>query len=120
MVKELLSFWQPGMNVVVDRLVLENWNIGVQADVIRMLKDMVSPDRAMANAENQKMETGLAVFPNASDDHNEHIQQHMQEVSKLKQMGDDRTLKRVLDHIQEHQLIMAQSGGMPTGPVVQK
>lgn len=102
------SGYMPGNNPILDRMVVTFWRVGNQREVMKMMEDFRDPDRMIAAAENFKMRNGAFIVPQASDNHQIHIEVHVLEQKRLQAIGDLQAMKNVTDHIDEHRHIMDQ------------
>lgn len=107
-VKELFQFWTPGENPVIDKIIIDNWTIGMQRDVVSDLENLKSADRLIAQGENQKIRRGEFVSVDLNENHDEHMEVHSQEAKRMKEIGDAEGLERVNRHIEEHQLMIEE------------
>lgn len=108
-VMELIkSGYMPGNNPILDRIVVTFWRIGNQREVMKMMEDFRDPDRMIAAAENFKMRNGAFIVPQASDNHQIHLEIHTLEQKRLQAIGDLQAMKNTTDHMEEHRQIMDQ------------
>jgi|2_EtaG_2_1085320.scaffolds.fasta_scaffold00436_12 hypothetical protein len=108
-VKELIGVgYVPGENPIMDRLVGRSWTVGSQRELTKMMEDLNSPARMMAQAENQMMRGGAFLEVRASDEHGVHMEIHNTEQKKLQALGDVEGMENVAKHIEEHKLVMKE------------
>ena len=68
-IRNLLSWWQPGVNPVVDKIVVDSQDIGVGREVVDELKKLENPEEMIAYGKSLKLSRGERVIVNASDPH---------------------------------------------------
>ena len=68
-IRNLLSFWTPGQNPVIDKIVVDSQDIGVGMEIVDELKKLENPEEMIAFGKSAKIINGDMVIVNANDPH---------------------------------------------------
>lgn len=110
-VKELLtSGWTPGSNPVIDRVVMDAYDIGAIREVIDELKNMENPYTLIAMGNAALIADGQKVPVNEEDPHDVFANFYDQKAQEALQNGDQRAAQLLNAAAQEHRTIVSGGG----------
>lgn len=114
-VKELLtSGWTPGANPVIDRVVMDAYDIGAIREVVDELKTMENPRLLIAMGNAALIADGQKVPVNDDDPHEVYANFYEQKAQEALQNGDQRAAQLLNSAAQEHRTVM-DGGGQGAG-----
>ena len=114
-IRNLLQWWRPGENPVVDRVVIDSQDIGVGREIVDELEKLENPELMIAFGKAMKLTRGEQVVVNASDNHAFLQNFYAQRAEESLEKGDSEGAKALNAQAQTHATFIREGvGGVGT------
>ena len=107
----LQSGWTPGQNPVVDRVILDAYDIGVGREIVDELKALENPEMMIAKGKAAKITQGQSVEVNFDDPHQFLQNFYAGEAEKALEEGDQQAARLLNAQAQRHGAHLQQGVG---------
>lgn len=111
MIVDLLQVWKPGMNPIVDKVILSGFDIGIGREIVRELKKLRNPEIMIAEANIMKLLDGEEVAAHPTDPHEFFQKFYAEKAKEFIEGGDQQSASILNKQAQKHAIIIKQSKG---------
>jgi len=119
LVQILNTGWQPGMNPVMDSVILDTIDIGAGREMVRKLKTLRNPQQIIAEGKAMLIVEGEAVSVTRTDPHKFLKDFYAKKAKEKMENGDQRASELLNAQAQKHAMLMQKGmgdGGNPEAP----